>query len=210
MSDPYIGQISSFAFNFAPAQWAFCNGSIQTISNQQALFALIGNIYGGDGRLTFGLPSLTSRSTIGSNMGAAPGLQQFFMGQSFGFQFQSLDVRHLPEHAHTASFHPTSGDGTAVKVEATTDGGDNATPTPGAYLAQPAEESGPDTREHMYKTNPSAGSLVSLGGVSGGGGSSSGIVTIDPSGQSQQFSIINPFVAINFSMALLGLFPPRN
>lgn len=209
MSNPFIGQISALAFNFAPAQWAFCNGSIIDINSNQALFALLGNLYGGDGRVTFSLPNLTSRSTVGFNMGSAPGLQVFPEGYMGGSQSQALQHTQLPSHNHTATFVST-GSSTSVKMEATTDDGDTAQPSAGTYLAQAAEIPGPDARELMYKSDPAAGSFVSVGGVSGGGGGGGGTIAVQNNGSGQTFPINNPYTAINFSIALLGVFPPRN
>lgn len=209
MSDPFIAQISTFAFNFAPRGWAFCNGSLLAISSNTSLYALLGTIYGGDGRTTLGLPNLTSRSTVayGSNAGA---LQPFIIGQWGGAQECILNHQQLPTHHHVAGFEPTGGgSNNQVEVKATTEDGNASAASAGAYLAQPSELPGPDTRELIYKSNPTPASLVPLGGVSGGG-NDSGTVTLDNSGGNQGFSIKNPYVAMNFSIALLGIFPSRN
>ncbi|WP_347330752.1 hypothetical protein [Marinimicrobium locisalis] len=93
-------------------------------------------------------------------------------------------------------------------MKATTEEGDATTPSQGAYLSKTKATGGPqDKDENIYKSNPSDESLVSLGGVSG---SASGTVQVGTAGGGQPFNIQNPFMALNFSIALQGLFPPRN
>ena len=98
--DPYIGQIALVAFNFAPVGWAFCNGQLLPISDYDALFALIGTTYGGDGQTTFALPDLQSRIPI--HQGQGTGLSPYVMGQSDGTETVSLTADALPSHGHQA------------------------------------------------------------------------------------------------------------
>lgn len=205
MSDPFIGQIQMFGFNFAPRDWALCQGQLIAISQNQALFALLGTTYGGNGQSTFALPDLTSRTPVGQSAGhTPPGLTPFQIGQQGGAQEHTLTTPELAPHSHQADFSP-SADG--VKVKATNEEGDSKTPTEGAYLSETKATGGPqDSPENIYKSDPDDGSLVSLGGVSGGGGS----VQVESTGGGQPFSIQNPFLAVNFSIALQGIFPPRN
>jgi microcystin-dependent protein len=99
-SDPFIGQIDIVGFNFAPFGWAFCDGSLHAISQNQALFALIGTTYGGDGQTTFALPDLRGRMAIGAGQG--PGLQSYFVGQMGGEEQVTLNLSQLPFHSHAA------------------------------------------------------------------------------------------------------------
>ena len=80
--EPFLGQIQLFGFNFAPRGWAFCNGQLLPISQNSALFSLLGTIYGGDGRTTFGLPDLRGRNAI--HFGQGPGLPNFAIGSKGG------------------------------------------------------------------------------------------------------------------------------
>lgn len=98
MSDPYVGEIRMFAGNFAPASWAFCNGQLMSISENEALFHLIGTTYGGDGQSTFALPDLRGRLPVGQ--GAAPGLTPRGMGQKFGTETVTLTQQQIPTHKH--------------------------------------------------------------------------------------------------------------
>jgi microcystin-dependent protein len=99
MAQPYIGEIRMFAGNFAPAGWAFCDGSLQAISENEALFNLIGTTYGGDGQSTFALPNLQSRIPV--HMGQGPGLSMYNIGESGGVEQVTLTTQQLPQHNHS-------------------------------------------------------------------------------------------------------------
>jgi len=99
MSSPFIGQIRMFAGNFAPAGWAFCDGSLLAISEYDALFSLVGTTYGGDGRTTFALPDLRGRVPI--HQGAGPGLSSRPIGSNGGSETVTLTTTQLPGHTHT-------------------------------------------------------------------------------------------------------------
>jgi len=96
--DAYIAAISMFGGNFAPRNWAFCDGQLQAISQNSALFSLIGTIYGGDGRTTFALPDLRSRVAIHS--GTGPGLSTYRLGQAGGTENVTLTTLQIPAHNH--------------------------------------------------------------------------------------------------------------
>jgi microcystin-dependent protein len=100
MSDAFIGQIMPCPYTFAPRFWAFCNGEILAIRQHTALFAIIGDRFGGDGLLTFALPDLRSRIPIGCGYG--PGLTGASLGQTSGEESVSLFTVHLPAHTHQA------------------------------------------------------------------------------------------------------------
>lgn len=97
MADPFIGEIRIFAGNFAPSSWAFCNGQLLSISQNTALFSLVGTIYGGDGRTTFGLPDLGGRAPMHSGNG--PGLTSRSLGQRGGAE--TATAAQIPSHSHT-------------------------------------------------------------------------------------------------------------
>ena len=99
MSDPFIGEIKMFAGNFAPRGWAFCDGQLLQVNQNDALFALIGTIYGGDGRVTFALPDM--RGKIPLHQGFGPGLTTRRLGSAGGLERNTLTVSNLPPHDHS-------------------------------------------------------------------------------------------------------------
>lgn len=96
--EPLLGQIQAFGFNFAPQGWALCQGQLLSISQNSALFSLLGTTYGGDGINTFGLPNLSGRSIVG--MGQGPGLSNMVIGQNGGTETVTLNTANLPAHNH--------------------------------------------------------------------------------------------------------------
>ncbi|MCB1560033.1 MAG: phage tail protein [Xanthomonadales bacterium] len=100
MSEPFVGEIRMFAGNFAPRGWAFCDGQLLAVSQNDALFSLLGTIYGGDGRTTFGLPDLRGRIPL--HAGTGPGLSPRRLGAHAGVEGVTLTVNQMPSHSHPA------------------------------------------------------------------------------------------------------------
>jgi microcystin-dependent protein len=98
MGQPFLGQIMMFGGNFAPQGFAFCNGQLMAIAQNDALFALIGTTYGGDGVTTFGLPDLRSRIPI--HQGQGPGLGNYVLGEVLGTETVTLTTNQIPQHNH--------------------------------------------------------------------------------------------------------------
>jgi len=98
MANPFLAEIRIFPFNFAPKGWAFCDGQVLPISQNTALFSLLGTTYGGDGRSTFALPDL--QGSVPLHPGQGPGLNQYFLGESGGVQTVTLLQSELPLHSH--------------------------------------------------------------------------------------------------------------
>lgn len=98
MSEPFVGEIRMFAGNFAPRGWAFCDGQLLAVSQNDALFSLLGTIYGGDGRTTFGLPDMRGRLPM--HAGTGPGLSPRRLGAKAGEEEVTLTVNQLPSHNH--------------------------------------------------------------------------------------------------------------
>ena len=98
MAQPYLGEIRMFGGNFAPAGWAFCNGQLLAISDNDALFTLIGTTYGGDGQTTFALPNLQSRIPI--HMGQGSGLSNYTLAETGGAEQVTLTTQQIPTHTH--------------------------------------------------------------------------------------------------------------
>jgi len=107
MSEPFIGEIRIFAGSFAPSGHALCNGQLLAISQNEALFSLLGTIYGGDGRTTFGLPDLRGRLPV--HQGTGPGLTPRPIGQKTGTETNTLTLANLPGHSHEALVSDAAG-----------------------------------------------------------------------------------------------------
>jgi len=124
MSDPYVGEVRPFAGNFAPVGWAMCDGSLLPIGENQALFALIGTTYGGNGQTTFGLPDLRGRAVI--HQGTGSGLSTYVIGEPVGLENVTVTVGQMANHGHsfaaTNSGRSTSTPGPTVVLGATLPG----------------------------------------------------------------------------------------
>jgi len=105
MSDPFVAEVRIFAGNFAPRGWAFCEGQLIPISQNTALFSLLGTNYGGDGRVTFGLPNLQGRAPM--HPGQGPGLTPRSLGDMGGSSSVTLTQAELPAHAHAMKYNKT-------------------------------------------------------------------------------------------------------
>ena len=105
--ETFLGEIRMFAGNFAPTGWAFCQGQLLPIAQNQALFSLLGTTYGGDGRTTFALPDLRGRVPVG--FGQGPGLSNRVIGEKFGSELVTLNINQMPSHNHTVNAVTTEG-----------------------------------------------------------------------------------------------------
>lgn len=182
-TEPFIGEIKIFAFDFAPVGYAYCAGQTLSIAQNTALFALIGTIYGGNGQTTFMLPNLQGRMPIGQGQG--PGLPLYTIGQQSGVPTTTLTSNNLPPHVHPAQ-------GITVAMPVATTGGDTDSPA-GAFLAL--------TTGDFYSSVSTPGNHTGALTVSGQTGTA---------GAGQPFSIMNPYLALNFCIATVGIFPSRN
>ncbi|NUO01700.1 MAG: phage tail protein [Saprospiraceae bacterium] len=133
--DPFVAEIRIFGFNFAPKGWAFCNGKLMAISQNTALFSLLGTTYGGDGRSTFALPDLQGRSPM--FWGQGPGLTDRVIGESAGEESITLLQSEIPAHSHA--------------LNGVNDTGNQSSPG-GAFPA----------RANLYKANPGGNPLVQM------------------------------------------------
>ncbi len=125
-SQPYVGEMMMVGFNFAPVSWAFCNGQLLSIAENEVLFQLIGTTYGGDGQTTYALPDLRGRLPLGAGQGT--GLSNYVIGQIGGVENVTLNVNQLAAHTHLVNPAASSG-------EPTTNRPDNAFPAVGGYYA---------------------------------------------------------------------------
>lgn len=109
MADCYMGEVRMCGFTFAPAGWAFCNGQTMGIAQNQALFALLGTTFGGDGIMTFALPNLQSRRPVGTGSSTADG-QNYVLGQQGGTETHTLTMTEMPAHTHQLAAYTAVGD----------------------------------------------------------------------------------------------------
>ncbi|PZA12554.1 phage tail protein [Rhodopseudomonas palustris] len=207
MAEAFIGQIMQVSFNFAPIDWAVAAGQTFTVNQNQALFALIGATFGGDGRTTFQLPNLQSRVIIGAGQG--PGLSNYAWGAHDGVERVTLTQVNLPAHSHAAVFTPTGGGGgSAVAVQALTGAPAaslTATPAAGSQLANTAP--GGAAQPKIYAPAGTSGTPVNLGGVSGGGGITGGTVQIGNTGNNVPIETLPPYLALRTNICLAGIYP---
>lgn len=173
MSEPFLAEVRIFAGNFAPRGWALCDGQILPIAQNTALFSLLGTTYGGDGRVTFGLPDLRGRVAI--HQGSGPGLPQVRLGERAGAPNVTLTENQLPAHGHPLNGADVTG---------------NQTSMAGNAIAQPSDGSS------AFSDTTAAATLSSASVGNTGGG--------------QPVSIMQPFLGMNYIIALQGVFPSRN
>ncbi len=169
MSEPFLAEVRMVGFNFAPRGWAFCDGQILPINQNQSLYSLIGTIYGGDGRTTFALPDLRGRTPM--HTGASNGTHHL-LGSKSGEETHNLSANEMPQHDHTAM---------ASNSDA------NSNIATGNVLARALD---------LYANSGSNPQLRSGTVTNVGGG--------------QAHDNMQPYIALNFCIALRGLFPSRN
>jgi microcystin-dependent protein len=173
MSEPFIAEIRIFAGNFAPRNWAFCNGQLLPVAQNTALFSLVGTTYGGDGRTTFGLPDLKGRAPM--HPGRGPGLSDRRLGQKTGAETASLNEGQMGLHSHTAR------------------GSDNAGVTSTPANNYVARGGGRGVNSYLNE-DTSAGPTKEL----------------LPTGGGLPHNNMQPYLAMNFIIALQGLYPSRS
>lgn len=203
--DIFTGFIAALGFNFPPRNWTQCAGQILAISDNTALYSLLSTYYGGDARVTYGIPELRGRAPIG--YGTSPGQPTYPIGFRYGQVTQALTIAELPSHTHTAVV-TGGGTGAPADVQVSTNPGISKAPAAGDCLASGDVGSRADAQ--IYIPEASAAPTVSLGGVSGGGGGGTPVVTNTNTGLGTDFSILQPILAINYSMVFQGIYPPRN
>ncbi|HEU5036363.1 MAG TPA: tail fiber protein [Nocardioides sp.] len=172
MADPFVAEIRIFPFNFAPSGWAFCDGQLLPLSQNTALFSLLGTNYGGNGMSNFALPDLQGRAPM--QPGQGPGLSLHDLGETGGSETVSLLESEIPSHGH------------ALNAD-TLDLGDTNVPSPSASFAQSSGGT-------LYAT--SADTQLSDRALA-------------PTGGDQAHNNMQPYLTLNFCIALQGVFPQR-
>jgi microcystin-dependent protein len=179
--EPFIGQIMPVGFNFAPRGWSLCDGQLLAISQNTALFSLLGTTFGGDGRTTFALPDLRGRAAV--HVGTGPGLTPRRWGERSGTEVNYLNVTQLPSHNHAA----------AINI-----GGDTALSDQGAG------------RYFSNEARGGADALDIYDGVKGTGQMASDAVITGNTGGGQSVNNMQPWLGIYHCIAMTGLFPSRS
>jgi len=186
--DEYLGTIKLFGFNFAPRGWMTCQGQTLSISENTALFSLLGTLYGGDGITTFGLPDLRGRVPVGQGQLTGGGV--YTIGEVAGSESVTLVSSQMPAHVHAATAVTTA----ILSAESTQATAQNPN---GKCLASGTSiyaDEDPAQNRQMSPTCITAATTVTIG-VAGG---------------SQPVSILQPFLVANYSICTEGIFPPRN
>lgn len=185
-----------FGGNFAQRGWAFCQGQIMSIAQNTAVFSLLGTTYGGNGQTTFALPDLRGRVPVGTGQG--PGLPSIILGEVSGTPTTTLLITNMPAHNHTAT--PTLTVAQSASTAAAT------TNTPGNTLVPatlPTIGGGPSaTTIKGYAPQDNTTTLASS--------AVSGSIAVGIAGGSQPFSIMQPYLGMNYIICLEGVFPSRN
>lgn len=174
MSEPFVAQIMIFGFTFAPRGYAFCAGQILPISQNDALFSLVGTTYGGDGRTTFGLPNLQARGVM--NYGHGPGLSDYRLGEPSGQAAVTLTQAQIPHHQHNAF-------GSAGSQE-------DVSPPANGWLGEKSEGS-------LLFSNAAVDTTLNS-------------AFLERAGDSLSHPNQQPYLAMNYCIALYGVYPSRN
>jgi microcystin-dependent protein len=174
MADPFVAEIRMFPFNFAPTGWAFCDGQLMPISQNTALFALLGTVYGGDGKSTFALPDLQGSAAM--HPGQGQGLSLRDLGEIGGIDSISLLVSEIPLHTH-------------AMMADNVDPADLNIPNPSRVLA---------LSQNVFAYQPSSAGLGTMA-----------FQALPPAGGGLPHNNMQPYLTLNFCIALQGVFPQR-
>jgi microcystin-dependent protein len=177
--EPFLGQITLFPFNFAPRGWAFCQGQLLPLSQNTALFSLLGTYYGGDGKSNFALPDLRGRVPLGQGQG--PGLSNYSIGSVQGVETVTLLASQSPPHSHSFP---------ALAAQATTNAPNGALPAEGHSTGRGAPAV--NTYAPLTTAVPLASGQVGL------------------AGNGHAHNNLQPYLSMNWCIALQGIFPPRS
>lgn len=180
MSQPFIGQLAYFGFNFTPRGWAPCDGGLLLISDYTALYTLIGTTYGGDGQTTFAVPDLRGRLPV--HQGQGPGLSNYVIGQKAGVESVWLTLQQIPSHSHSL-------------VAAATNPNASPTATPGSSVI--FATGGPSVAPYAPDVTGATAQQLAANSINSTGGS-------------QPHDNMMPITVGNICICLEGIYPSRN
>ncbi|MGB9365250.1 MAG: tail fiber protein [Xanthobacteraceae bacterium] len=182
MSSPFVGEITIFAFNFAPTGWAQCRGQLLPISQNTALFSLLGTMYGGNGQSNFALPDF--QDSVPNSSGQSTTGTQYFQGQTGGSPFVTLLQTEIPAHQHFFSANTTTG----------------------TTAAAPNNQLGVGTvgnKQNSFNANIYSTTVASAT-------TAMSPLALSVTGQSLPHNNMQPYLTLNFCIAMQGVFPPRS
>lgn len=185
-AEPFIGQLMLFGGNFCPRGWSTTNGQLLSIAQNTALFSILGTTYGGDGRVTFGLPDLRGRVAL--SQGQGPGLPLYSEGETSGSTTTTLTILNMPAHNHNVSV-------TTLLAVAGGQTANSPNPARNSFATT-------GTTNTYYNGVPTTNYMNN--------GSAVSTVTQSTVGGNQPFNIMQPYQVLQWCIALSGIFPSRN
>ncbi len=203
--EPFIGEVAFFAGNYEPQGWLFCDGRILPIFQYQALFSILGNKFGGDGSTNFALPDLRGRVAVGT--GQAPGTSNYYQGNKGGVERVTLTHNNLPSHSHGAKINEANVS-TEITLKAYSKDGNKTSPE-GAIPAVVNRQEGPgqSISQSGYTDNEADVNMkptpvdIKLQNIN---------VEVSNTGGSQPVENRQPYLGMNYIIAIEGNYPPRS
>ncbi|MFA0964664.1 phage tail protein [Roseivirga sp. BDSF3-8] len=189
----YLGNVVAWAPNYAPQNWMFCKGQLLPIANYTALYSLVGNYYGGDGRTTFALPDLQGRMVVGEGNG--PGITTKILGRRGGVETDQLDIMHIPTHGHSAVSNMS------LEIQASSSEGNSHVPQNNDTLAS----FGAPDFGYVYNGYNSEPANIVLNG-----GNVSGQVELGYTGGNNSHYNMMPYSVLNYIICVNGIYPSRS